>query len=80
MGMKDQSQHKAGEMQQQAKDKLGQGHEKTGRRGQQPQGRQGQQSKSQPPQPGRGSQHENMRDIEDSDREMEDRFDRDYDA
>ncbi|OIK07254.1 hypothetical protein [Streptomyces monashensis] len=68
MGMKDQSQNKAGELKQRAKGKGDQARQQAGQRGKQ-------QASSE-----RGLKHENMRDIEDSDQEMKDRFDRDYDA
>jgi hypothetical protein len=66
--MKDQSQNKAGELKQRAKGKGDQARQQAGQRG-----------KQQAPAE-RGPKHENMRDIEDSDQEMKDRFDRDYDA
>jgi hypothetical protein len=68
MGMKDQSQNKAGEMKQRAKGKGEQARQQAGQRGKQ-------QASSE-----RGLKRENTRDIEDSDQEMQDRFDRDYDA
>ncbi|WBO65757.1 hypothetical protein [Streptomyces camelliae] len=75
MGMKDQTQGKANEMKQQAKQGKQAGQQR-GQQGQQQRGRQGQQ-----PQGERGRQpHENLRDIEDTEREMQDRFNRDYDA
>ncbi|WP_369389781.1 hypothetical protein AB5J72_20700 [Streptomyces sp. CG1] len=77
MGMKDQSKDRAGELQNKAKDKLNEGRERAGQRGQQPQRGQKPQRGQQPQ---RGQKHENMRDIEDTEREMQDRFDRDYDA
>ncbi|MFF7354132.1 MULTISPECIES: hypothetical protein [Streptomyces] len=85
MGMKD----KANEWQEQGKQKLGETRERAGQRGQQPQRGQQQTQRGQQPQRGqqqtqRGQQpqhgRENMRDIEDTEAEMEDRFDRDYDA
>ncbi|KOV93945.1 hypothetical protein [Streptomyces sp. NRRL B-3648] len=75
MGMKDQFQDKS----RQAKEKMDQGREKIGQRGQQ--GREGQ-----PGQPGRPGQQpperggQSHRDIEDTEQQMEDRYDRDYDA
>ncbi|GAA3158070.1 hypothetical protein GCM10010521_52630 [Streptomyces rameus] len=66
MGMKDKSSH----LQNQGKEKMDQAREKAGQRGQQP-NRQGR------PQSERGG--ENHRDIQDTE-QMEDRFDRDYDA
>ncbi|MEU2928596.1 hypothetical protein AB0D42_01445 [Streptomyces sp. NPDC048304] len=71
MGMKD----KANEWQEQGKQKLGEARERAGGQ-QQPQRGQQQPSRGQQPQRGR----ENLRDIEDTESEMEDRFDRDYDA
>ncbi|MER6068839.1 hypothetical protein ACFYZB_06045 [Streptomyces sp. NPDC001852] len=76
MGMKD----KANEWQEQGKQKIGDARERAGQqqsqRGQQPQRGQQQSQRGQQPQRGR----ENLRDIEDTEAEMEDRFDRDYDA
>ncbi|MFG2603892.1 hypothetical protein ACGFT2_10130 [Streptomyces sp. NPDC048514] len=76
MGMKDQFQNKANEMQDQAKEKAGQARERAGQRG-----------KQQPQQPQRGGQQpqtergrQNMRDIEDPEREMGEHLERDYDA
>ncbi|GGU90092.1 hypothetical protein GCM10010260_25560 [Streptomyces filipinensis] len=80
MGMKD----KANEWQEQGKQKLGETRERAGQRGQQQsqrgqqQSQRGQQQSQRGQQPQRG--RENMRDIEDTEAEMEDRFDRDYDA
>ncbi|CUW29773.1 MULTISPECIES: hypothetical protein [Streptomyces] len=70
MGMKDQFQDKSRQAKEQAKEKVGQAREKAGQRGQQ--GRQGQQ----PAERGRP----NYRDIEDTEQEMGDRVNRDYEA
>ncbi|GAB1336123.1 hypothetical protein ACE1SV_27130 [Streptomyces sp. E-15] len=66
MGMKDQMQDKS----RQAKEKAGQAREKAGQRGQQ----------DRPGQPQRERGGQNHRDIEDTQRQVEDRFDQDYDA
>ncbi|MGW0880032.1 hypothetical protein [Streptomyces sp. NPDC002671] len=76
MGMQD----KSGKTREQGKQKAGQAREKAG----QPQrGQQQPQRGQQPQQPQRGQQQpgrENLRDAEDTEQEMRERFDRDYDA
>ncbi|GGW15213.1 hypothetical protein [Streptomyces capoamus] len=72
MGMKDQFQEKS----RQAKEKMDQGREKAGQRAQQ--GRQGQPGRPGQQPPERSGQ--NHRDIEDTEQQVTDRFDQDYDA
>ncbi|MFF5440711.1 hypothetical protein [Streptomyces achromogenes] len=68
MGMKDQMQDKSRQAKEKAQEKAGQAREKAGQQGRQ--GRQGQ--------PQRGTQ--NHRDIEDTEQQVRDRFNQDYDA
>ncbi|CAL9308020.1 MULTISPECIES: hypothetical protein [Streptomyces] len=65
MGMKDQMQDKSRQAKEKAQEKAGQARQKAGQ-----QGRQGQ--------PQRGTQ--NHRDIEDTEQQVRDRFNQDYDA
>ncbi|WP_181795502.1 hypothetical protein [Streptomyces sp. WELS2] len=65
MGMKDQMQDKSRQAKEKAQEKAGQARQKAGQ-----QGRQGQ--------PQRGTQ--NHRDIEDTEQQVQDRFNQDYDA
>ncbi|GHH02579.1 hypothetical protein [Streptomyces rubradiris] len=65
MGMKDQMQDKSRQAKQKAQEEAGQARQKAGQ-----QGRQGQ--------PQRGTQ--NHRDIEDTEQQVRDRFNQDYDA
>ncbi|MDN3260134.1 hypothetical protein QWJ26_10000 [Streptomyces sp. CSDS2] len=65
MGMKDQMQDKSRQAKQKAQEKAGQARQKAGQ-----QGRQGQ--------PQRGTQ--NHRDIEDTEQQVRDRFNQDYEA
>ncbi|MEU0334164.1 hypothetical protein [Streptomyces sp. NPDC006193] len=84
MGMKDQFQEKAGQWQEQAEEKLGQAREKAAQRGRQ--GRQGQQPErgrqDRQPERGRpsGPGRPDHREVPDTERQPEDRFDQDYDA
>ncbi|MEU3523816.1 hypothetical protein AB0E62_08125 [Streptomyces sp. NPDC038707] len=65
MGMKDQAQDKARQAKEKAQEKAGQARQKTGQQGR-------------PGQPQRGTQ--NHRDIEDTEQQVRDRFNQDYDA
>lgn len=72
MGMKDQFQekkHQAGQKMGEARERAGQRGQQQGQHGGRPQGQQPERSRSQ-----------NPRDIEGTEREMEERFDADYDA
>ncbi|AYN40889.1 hypothetical protein D9753_20640 [Streptomyces dangxiongensis] len=74
MGMKDQFQEKSGRQHEQAEEKPGQARERAGQRGQQE--RQGRQPQGRQPERGRPGH----RDVEDTEKHAEDRFDQDYDA